>query len=72
MIVLSDSLQLGDRPPLDDQIGRFSNLNEPHYLNYVQTYLPDLFEGCEFGEKLLASSTKTLSFIKKSSPSTSD
>lgn len=65
MIVLSDSLQLGDRPPLDEQIGNFSKLNEPHYVNYVNTYLPDLFEGCEFGEKLLSSSTKTLSFIKK-------
>lgn len=64
MIVLTDSLQLGDRPPIDKQIGGFSNLNEPHYLNYVNTYLPSLFEGCDCGEKYMASSTKTISFVK--------
>jgi ubiquinone/menaquinone biosynthesis C-methylase UbiE len=65
MIALTDSFQLGDRPSLDEQIGNFSNMNEPHYRNFISTYLPDLFEGCDFGEKLMSSSSKTLSFIKR-------
>jgi ubiquinone/menaquinone biosynthesis C-methylase UbiE len=65
MIALTDSFQLGDRPSLDEQIGNFSNMNEPHYQNYINTYLPALFEGCDFGEKLMSSSSKTLSFIKR-------
>jgi ubiquinone/menaquinone biosynthesis C-methylase UbiE len=65
MIVLTDSNQLGDRPPMDDQMGNFSYLNEPHYSNYINTHLPVLFEGCDCGEKMVASSSKTLSFIKK-------
>lgn len=65
IISLTDSNQLGDRPPLDDAMDNFSYLNEPHYSNYIRTYLPGLFEGCEMGEKYVASSSKTLSFIKK-------
>jgi ubiquinone/menaquinone biosynthesis C-methylase UbiE len=68
MVVLTDSVQLGDRPPLDKNIGAFSNLNEPHYENYISTDLTVLFEkhGLTCHEKYMASSTKTLSFIKKS------
>jgi ubiquinone/menaquinone biosynthesis C-methylase UbiE len=67
MVVLTDSVQLGDRPPLDKNIGAFSNLNEPHYENYISTDLTILFEkhGLTCHEKYMASSTKTLSFIKK-------
>ncbi|CAJ1934853.1 unnamed protein product [Cylindrotheca closterium] len=65
MIVFTDSIQKGDRPPLDAYMGNFGKLNEPHYDNYIETYLPDLFEGCEMDKKFVASSTKTLSFIKK-------
>lgn len=65
MIVFTDSIQKGDRPPLDHLMGNFGRLNEPHYDNYIETYLPDLFEGCEIKRKFVASSTKTLSFIKK-------
>ncbi|KAL3938586.1 MAG: hypothetical protein SGBAC_006527, partial [Bacillariaceae sp.] len=65
MIVLTDSIQKGDRPPLDHLMGNFGRLNEPYYDNYIETYLPDLFEGCETKRKFVASSTKTLSFIKK-------
>lgn len=65
MIVLTDSFQLGDRPTLDEQIGNFANMNEPHYQNYIRTYLPDLFAGCNCGEKLMSSSSKTISFVKQ-------
>lgn len=69
MIVFTDSIQKGDRPPMDSQMGNFGKLNEPHYDNYIgTTYLPDLFEGCERGKKFVSSSTKTLSFIKKGEP----
>eukprot|EP00980_Cylindrotheca_fusiformis_P007068 scaffold1482_cov120-Cylindrotheca_fusiformis.AAC.10 len=65
MIVLTDSIQKGDRPHQDNVIQNFTNLNEPHFANYIRTYLPDLFKGCEFGEKLVSSTSKTLSFVKK-------
>jgi ubiquinone/menaquinone biosynthesis C-methylase UbiE len=67
ILVLTDSCQLGDRPPMDESIGRFSNLNEPHYQNYIRTEIAPLFtkHGLVCHEKYVASSTKTLSFIKK-------
>jgi ubiquinone/menaquinone biosynthesis C-methylase UbiE len=67
IVVLTDSVQLGDRPSMDDSIGRFSSLNEPHYQNYIRTEIAPLFEkhGLVCHEKYVASSTKTLSFIKK-------
>jgi ubiquinone/menaquinone biosynthesis C-methylase UbiE len=67
IVVLTDSVQLGDRPSMDENIGRFSNLNEPHYQNYIRTEIAPLFEkhGLVCHEKYVASSTKTLSFIKK-------
>ena len=65
-IVLTDSMQHGDRPKFQN-ISNFANLNEPHYTNYVQdAFLPDLFAGTECGEKFMSSSTKTVSFIKTS------
>lgn len=67
IVVLTDSVQLGDRPPIDENMGRFSNLNEPHYQNYIRTEIAPLFEkhGLVCHEKYVASSTKTLSFLKK-------
>jgi ubiquinone/menaquinone biosynthesis C-methylase UbiE len=67
IVVMTDSVQLGDRPPIDENIGRFSSLNEPHYQNYIRTEIAPLFEkhGLVCHEKYVASSTKTLSFIKK-------
>jgi ubiquinone/menaquinone biosynthesis C-methylase UbiE len=65
MICFTDSIQLGDRPKLSG-IANFGQLNEPHYGDYVgKTFLPDLFDECECGEKYVASSSKTLSFVKK-------
>jgi len=66
MVVLTDSLQKGDRPgPFEDKMENFSYLNEPYYRNYIETYLPDIFEGCDMSEKYVVSSTKSISFIKR-------
>jgi len=65
MIVISDSYQAVDRPDLGAIVKLFSNLNEPHYESYLETNLSDLFQECDCNEKLVASATKTLSFIKK-------
>ena len=43
-VVLTDSMQKGDRPVLDDLLGNFGKLNEPHYANYIETDLSALFE----------------------------
>ena len=66
IISLTDSIQQGDRPPLDALIGAFARLNEPHYDAYSQMELAPHFEkhGLVCGEKYVASSTKTLSFTK--------
>lgn len=64
MVVLTDSLQAGDRPALDASLGNFERLNEPHYKNYIACQLHELFEGLECDKKYMASNTKTLSFIK--------
>lgn len=65
-MVLSDSIQRGDRPILDDALAGFENLNEPHYRNYISTPLADLFtrHGLECGERFMACTSKTLSFTK--------
>jgi ubiquinone/menaquinone biosynthesis C-methylase UbiE len=66
IVVLTDSVQMGDRPnPNEENMKNFSNLNEPYYSSYVDTYLPDLFHGCDLGEKYVSSQTKTLSFVKR-------
>jgi hypothetical protein len=31
LVVLTDSVQLGDRPAWDATLGLFGNMNEPHY-----------------------------------------
>lgn len=64
MIVLTDSMQVGDRPLEFQNIRNFAKLNEPHYANYVQDeYLPDLYAGCKCDKKYMVSSTKTTSFL---------
>ena len=31
LLILTDSVQLGDRPEWDNTLGAFENFNEPHY-----------------------------------------
>ncbi|EFN55961.1 hypothetical protein CHLNCDRAFT_145276 [Chlorella variabilis] len=66
IVILTDSAQLGDRLVYDDTLGRFSDFNEPFYCDYIATPLGPLFEeaGLQCGIKLVASTTKTLSFRK--------
>ncbi|GIL81672.1 hypothetical protein Vretifemale_10697 [Volvox reticuliferus] len=66
MVVLTDSVQLGDRPSWDKSIGLFGDFNEPYYRNYVSCDLGAIFEEVGFmcDTKYLCSATKTLSFRK--------
>ena len=66
MVVLTDSVQLGDRPCYDATLGGFKQFNEPYYENYLQTNLGELFQeaGLECDLKVMSSTTKTLSFKK--------
>jgi ubiquinone/menaquinone biosynthesis C-methylase UbiE len=43
LLVITDSIQLGDRSRLDENLGRFGDLNEPYYRSYIQE---------DFGERL--------------------
>jgi len=63
-VVLTDSIQRGDRPVLDDQLVNFERLNEPHYRDYICTDISSLFEphGLVCDKKFFASTSKTLSF----------
>lgn len=65
-VVLTDSIQLGDRPALDDRMSNFGNFNEPYYLSYLEDSLPTHFElsGLIPKTKSVRSSTKSLSFTK--------
>ena len=66
MLILTDSIQLGDRLPLDSGIGRFQEFNEPWYGTFIAEDFGAMFKevGLECDEKLLASSSKVLSFRK--------
>ena len=68
VLVLADSIQLGDRPHLDKHLGRFGDFNEPHYRDYIASELVSVFgpegAGLEPWTKELCSSTKALSFRK--------
>ncbi len=66
ILIITDSVQLGDRLPLDSSIGRFSDFNEPYYQTFIAEDLGKLFMdvGLECDEKLQASSSKVLSFRK--------
>lgn len=63
-MVLTDSMQRGDRPAQDDLIVNFEKLNEPHYRDYICTDIGSLFEphGLECRDKFVASASKTFSF----------
>ncbi|GIL58513.1 hypothetical protein Vafri_13460 [Volvox africanus] len=66
MAVLTDSVQLGDRPAWDESIGAFGDFNEPYYRSYISSDLGAMFEEVGFlcDTKYLCSATKTLSFRK--------
>eukprot|EP00889_Picochlorum_renovo_P002130 jgi/Picre1/29160/NNA_004553.t1 len=68
MVVLTDSVQLGDRPSMDATLGNFGDFNEPFYRDYIERDLGALFEsvGLVCDSKALNSTTKSLSFIKPS------
>lgn len=65
-VILTDSIQLGDRPGTDNVIGNFEKMNEPYYKDYIEDFLPEHFErvGLECDTKTSCSSTKTLAFDK--------
>ena len=66
MVILTDSMQKGDRPGVDSTLGNFKNMNEPYYEDYIADCLPDHFEkvGLECLTKIHCRSTKTLAFRK--------
>ncbi|GKY98895.1 hypothetical protein MPSEU_000845400 [Mayamaea pseudoterrestris] len=66
MVVLTDSIQIGDRIAFGNVLDNFTKFNEPHYVSYQRDDLAALFteRGLECDEKHVNSRTKTLSFIK--------
>ena len=75
VLVLADSIQLGDRPHVDRHLGRFGDFNEPYYRSYIREELVALFgpdgAGLEPWTKELCSSTKVVSFRKPRARETS-
>jgi len=65
-----DSVQRGDRPALDANLGNFQYLNEPHYPTYIAEDVGRLFvdAGLRPHEKHVSSTSKCLSFIKPEAP----
>lgn len=70
LVVLTDSVQLGDRSAWDKTLGNFGNLNEPHYRNYIACDMGSLFKSAGFNcdTKFMSSATKTWSFTKPDTP----
>ena len=68
-VVLTDSIQKGDRPALDDGLSKFKNMNEPYYIDYINDDLGSHFEteGLTPMTKIVRSTTKSLSFSKPGS-----
>jgi len=66
VVVLTDSIQRGDRPPLDDGLSNFQKMNEPYYTDYISDDIGAHFEreGLEPMTKIVRSTTKSLSFSK--------
>jgi ubiquinone/menaquinone biosynthesis C-methylase UbiE len=67
IVILTDSAQRGDLFAMSTEGAKaFGKLNEPHYVDYVDTYLPALFTeaGLECDGKWVESATKCLSFRK--------
>ena len=67
LLVLTDSIQRGDRPSLDANIGNFEKMNEPYYVDYTEDNLPEHFMrgGLMPAKKIVRSTTKSLSFMKE-------
>jgi ubiquinone/menaquinone biosynthesis C-methylase UbiE len=67
LVVLTDSVQIGDRPAWDASIGAFGDFNEPHYRNYVACDVGAIFEDAGFAPtmKVTASASKTWAFVKR-------
>lgn len=65
-VVLTDSIQRGDRPGLDASLVNFERFNEPYYRDYVADDLGLHFErqGLKPMTKITRSTTKSLSFGK--------
>ena len=66
VLTLTDSIQRGDRPMLDEKISNFSAMNEPYYADYLLDDLPEHFvkEGIKPVSKTVRSTTKSLTFTK--------
>lgn len=66
LVVLTDSVQIGDREGWNETIGAFGDFNEPHYRNYIACDMGALFEdaGFEPAMKVTASASKVWSFVK--------
>jgi len=65
-VILTDSLQKGDRPVMDKVLANFEKMNEPFYCDYIEDFLPDHFiqGGLEPLTKTFCSRSKTLEFGK--------
>ena len=66
VLVLTDSVQTGNRPALDNRIGKFGGMNEPFYVDYRHDDLLGHYakEGLNPVGKTVRSTTKCLSFTK--------
>ena len=66
LLILTDSVQLGDRSNLDKNLGLFGDFNEPFYRTFIAEDFGKMFMdvGLTCDEKLIGSSTKVLSFRK--------
>jgi len=65
-VVLTDSVQKGDRPSIDEGLPHFSKMNEPFYIDFINDDLGAHFEkeGLIPKTKIIRSTTKSLSFSK--------
>lgn len=75
IVIWTDSVQRGDLASMTTEGAKaFGKLNEPHYVDYVDSYIPDFFTdaGLECDRKWVESATKCLSFRKPMSKSVSD
>lgn len=67
ILILTDSVQLGDRASMDAALGNFGDFNEPYYRDYIECDLGSIFENaglvCDY--KAVSSTTKSLSFRKQ-------
>ena len=63
LLIFTDSVQLGDRLPLDKNLGLFGDFNEPFYRTYIAEDFGQMFRnvGLEPDEKLIGSSSKVMS-----------